>query len=336
MSKRLIAIRQEEPVMQITWVINNICTNACSYCPAGLHNGTNHHYDWENAKRFCNMLLDKYPKINLSIAGGEPTVSPYLPDLLEMFYSRGHGISLTTNGARSVRYYEKISKNINSISFSFHPSFEDPKFLEKALAANEYTRVSVRVMMDTRYWDRCIDFYNKALTHPGISVEAVRIQDWSVPTTEGRDYTEEQLRWFEGRPTRYPSRDYELSVTNQHRLSVKGLKMRSLFYKDDGTVESISPILIINEKLNDFCGWVCNIGLESLFIHYDGDIQRGNCRQGTPTRIIGNINRPEEIQWPVDPEICLQRECHCSTDVLITKWNPNVPQTQFNADINSQ
>ena len=57
----VVKIQRRTPgVMAVTWVINNICTNACLYCPPNLHKGKNHHYDWENAKRFWQILLEKY------------------------------------------------------------------------------------------------------------------------------------------------------------------------------------------------------------------------------------------------------------------------------------
>jgi len=321
MTKKLIAIVQAPKAMQLTWVINNICTNACDYCPKGLHEGKNHHYEWDNAKRFVNELLAKHDRINISIAGGEPTLSPHLPELVKMFYERGHTVTLTTNAARSPRYYEEIAPYINGISFSFHPSFEDSGFKEKVAAANEHTNTSVRIMMDTRYWDRCVNMYQHYMNDYNISIEAVRLQDWNVGNTLGRVYTAEQDQWIQDHPHRSPGVTFDLMLNKQKR-SKSGASMGSEYYWDDGSVDKDgggNSVNIINAGLNDFRGWSCEIGLESLFVHYEGDIQRANCRQGTPSRIIGNINNPESIQWPTVPEICVQTECHCATDVIISK-----------------
>ena len=309
MTKKLIAIVQAPKAMQLTWVINNICTNACDYCPKGLHEGKNHHYEWANARRFVNELLSKHEHININIAGGEPTLSPHLPDLVQMFYDSGHTVTLTTNAVRSPRYYEEIAPYINGISFSFHPSFEDAGFKEKVAAANECTNTSVRVMMDTRYWDRCVEMYRYYLNKNNISVEAVRLQDWNVGNTLGRNYTAEQDKWIQDHPCR------------PVKQTKSGVSLGVEYHWDDGTVDkdASNTVNIINAGLNDFRGWSCDIGLESLFVYYDGNIQRANCGQGTPSRIIGNINNPESIQWPTLPEICVQRECHCVTDVIITK-----------------
>ena len=59
--------RRTDDLMVVTWIINNICTNACSYCPKNLHTGKNHHYDWENAKRFWQLLLKKHSKLQVAL-----------------------------------------------------------------------------------------------------------------------------------------------------------------------------------------------------------------------------------------------------------------------------
>jgi len=319
MTKKLIAITQTPKTMQLTWVINNICTNACSYCPKGLHSGKNHHYEWDNAKTFVNEILKRHNRINISIAGGEPTLSPHLPELVKMFHDKGHTVTVTTNGARSPRYYEEISPYINGLIFSFHPSFEDPNFKDKVEAANKYSSTTVRVMMDTRYWDRCVEIYQFYVNEPGVSVEAVRLQDWGVGNILGREYTAEQDQWIADNPHHSVKQTLGTIWKSLRRRKIAAL-MGCNYHWDDGTIsDGQGTVDIINTGLNDFRGWECNIGLESLFVHYDGDIQRANCRQGTPNRIIGNINEPELIQWPTEPEICVQKECHCSTDIIITK-----------------
>ena len=59
--KRIIQVIQPDTApLHLTWIINNICTNACSYCPENLHNGSNHNYDWENARKFFKLLFEKY------------------------------------------------------------------------------------------------------------------------------------------------------------------------------------------------------------------------------------------------------------------------------------
>ena len=308
---KLIAIQQQQPILQLTWVINNICTNACSYCPAGLHEGKNHHYDWNNARKFVEILLAKHDKINLSIAGGEPTVSPHLIDLVKMFHDAGHNISVTTNGVRTATYYKELSQYLNNISFSYHPSFPETTLLDKIESVKLNALTNVRIMMDARYWQHAENMYNSCLAVDGISVEPVRIQDWGITDTGARSYSAEQIVWFDTHAlqhTKYiPPRNLQIIPAVD-------------FIYNNGTVstEWQNANKLMNSKQNDFRGWECDVGLESLFVHYDGKVQRANCRQGNP-RFIGSINDPNAIVWPTQSEICQQPECHCPTDIIVSK-----------------
>ena len=158
MKNKIIRIRQpDDAPMHLTWMINNICQNSCSYCPPNLHDGKNHYYEWENAKRFFEMLFEKYPRIHCSVSGGEPSMSPFFRDICKIFHEAGHTIGVTSNAAKSVEYWEDISTYLNYISFSWHAQFPDKNFIEKVTAASLKTLVSVRVMMLPSKWDECLE-----------------------------------------------------------------------------------------------------------------------------------------------------------------------------------
>jgi organic radical activating enzyme len=303
----VVEIRQHYPCLYLTWVINNICTYACSYCPEDLHTGSNHHYEWKNAKRFVKILMNKYPKIAVSISGGEPTLSPFFKELVKMFFDNGHSVGITTNGVRTTRYYNEVAPYLDYVCMSYHPSFSDENIIEKAKACANHTQTTFRVMMDSRYWDKSLEFYKKIKTVDYVSVEAVRVMDW-IPNSEGMDYSERQLKWLAN--AQYVHAD------NPNALNYKGL-MAGDFYYDDGTVEyEGSANDLISRGENDFRGWDCNIGLESIFVHWNGKVRLANCYQGDD---IGNINMPDNIKWPTDSVICTQRYCHCTADVFVSK-----------------
>tara|TARA_B100001996_G_scaffold84514_1_gene62334 strand:- start:5717 stop:6679 length:963 start_codon:yes stop_codon:yes gene_type:complete len=307
----VVKIQRRTPgVMAVTWVINNICTNACKYCPPSLHKGKNHHYDWENAKRFWQLLLDKYDKLHVSISGGEPTLSPFLLDFSKMIYDTGGKIGITTNLARTPRYMAQLAPYLAYVSCSFHPSFEDKQFLEKALAAADKTFVNIRVMMDSDHWETSIKFLESCKKHKNITVEAVKVIDWMAGSKAGRQYSEDQLKWFENtdlfhEATEWPeSKKYFDSGSNIH------FEDGEVIYSNGNEQE------LINAGKTNFKGWKCHMGLESLFIQYTGQIHMANCFQGG---VIGDINEPENIKWPMEPSICIKDICHCTTDVLLSK-----------------
>lgn len=309
---KILQIHQTKRVFYLTWVINNICTNHCDYCPSVLHTGKNHHYEWDKAKSFAERIIKKYPRIKLCISGGEPTVSPFFPELVEMFYDAGHYVNVTSNGARSVEYWQRISSKLEGVSFSYHPSYAKPDFLDKVLEASKNTVVTVRVMMDSRYWDHAKKFYEDLQEHKSINVEAVRILPEMAFNTIGSEYSDEQNQWLESAGF-IALTDPLFKKNPKFRLLENPIEM---YYEDKEFDTWGDPNKLILSKKNIFTGWSCNIGLESLFIHYDGTVKKANCFQGG---ILFHINNHENYQLPNKAEICYQDVCFCPTDISISK-----------------
>jgi organic radical activating enzyme len=304
----IIEIKQKIPAMYLTWILNNICTNACSYCPANLHEGTNHNYDWEDAEKFIELVLKKYSKIHVAISGGEPTLSPWFNDLVKKFSDAGHPVGMTTNGARTVRYFEDISQYMSYIVMSYHPSFEDPELLEKAYACAKNTITTVSIMFDSRHFDKSLAMYYRIAEENIVSVQPVKVHDWIPGNTLGRDYTHEQLFILDHLP--------RVTSSNTTIPKVIGITGAEAFYEDGTHEPNLNAQVLINSNKTNFEGWSCNIGLESLYVKFDGLIRRGNC---ITSPIIGKIQDVENIRWPIDPIVCRQNYCNCSTDVYVSK-----------------
>ena len=304
---RLIEIKQKIPALYLTWIINNTCTNQCSYCPSDLHSGTNYHYEWEHALELSEVLFSKYDKIHLAISGGEPTLSPWLKDLVKMYSDRGHPVGMTTNGARTIRYYEDIAPYMSYIVLSYHPSFDDPLLLEKAKACVKTTPTCISVMMDSRHLDKALGMYNRIIEDGTVNVEPVRITDWGVGNSLGRDYTSEQERAMSNL-----SVVHDFKQPKPRNESLTG----AIGTYDNGIKMRINAADMIYNNETNFQGWECDIGLESLHIRYDGRIRTANCNSSD---WIGKITDVPGIQWPTRSKICPQNFCHCTTDVYVSK-----------------
>jgi organic radical activating enzyme len=308
--KKIIRIQQaDDSLLHITWLINNICTNACSYCPSDLHSGKNHHYDWEKARIFFKMLFERYPNIHCSVSGGEPSLSPFFREIVETFHTAGHSIGLTSNAAKPAHYWADVSKFLNYICFTYHPETPDPQFTEKVEAACMNTLVTVRVMMHPAYWDDCVATYNKFKNHEFVFAEPVRIQEWGITKNLGTLYNDEQLEWFT-KNTR------ENKILN-HIPDIKIAKISADFYLDDGTIDQHpNTVDYINAGMTNFYGYTCEVGLKELFVDWKGNVMIGNCDNNA----IGNIDDPYNIKWPTAPVVCDKTLCHCTTGVNINKW----------------
>jgi organic radical activating enzyme len=301
-------IRLNDPgTLLLTWILNNICTNKCAYCPSILHEGTNHNYEWHHAKEFAENLISKYPKIQLAISGGEPTLSPWFEDLVKMFSDKGHPVGITTNGARTIQFFEKISPYLTYIVMSYHPSYHDDNFVKKVIACSKRTPTSVSIIMDSRYFDQALEMYHTIVDLADVEVELKIVNDWIRESTVGRDYTAEQLEKIKSIPHKI--------ISNKIKPKNK-LLMKSTAYYDSGESTAVDAQRIINEGKDNFFGWSCNIGLESLFVNFDGKIKKANCASA---EYLGDIQHLDDVQWPSKPVICPQTYCDCATDIYVSK-----------------
>lgn len=87
---------------------------------------------------------------------------------------------------------------------------------------------------------------------------------------------------------------------------------------------------MIAQDLNQFQGWSCDAGLESLYVDYDGSVWVANC---AGSRANPNSNHPDlkgkfgyvgsimedHYAWPKQPVICPFRYCGCGADIPVTK-----------------
>lgn len=305
----LTRVENTAGTFHLTWVINNICTQHCDYCPSLLNAGKNHHYNWDDARKFAEKILEKHSKIRLIIAGGEPTVSPWFKSLVKLFKDQGHCVSASTNGVRGGSYWDDCP--LTDITVSYHPQYHDDQWIERVVETQQrIPDIMTRVMMDTRYWDRCVDMHQRLTAVPGLGVEVAKLVDWGALRMP---YTEEQLAWMAATTHRNPKVKKSIEFMDAWQLS-------KLYNNKDQRIGTFSywPNYLINQGLNQFQNWQCSIGLESLFVQFDGSVRRGNCEQGG---YIGRIQ--EDFALPTDPIVCRQKLCKCDTDMLISKTNTN-------------
>jgi organic radical activating enzyme len=309
---KIIRVQQPDNApLNLTWIINNICTNHCSYCAANLHTGKNHNYEWANALRFFEMLFERYPKIHCSVSGGEPSVSPFFPEICKLFYERGHTIGVTTNLAKPVRYWKELAPYLNYASISWHSQFVDINFLEKTLAVAELIPTNVRVLMLPGQWEQCVAAYNKLSNIDKFTTEPVRIQDKRGMDTSAHVYNVPQQIWFE--KNRPENKDKMRHLTIDNNIGIGA----TYYFNDDSSITNPNITDLVNNGLTYFKGYTCEIGLKSLYIDYNGTVFAGNCCVGGP---LGSINDPTHINWPTTPIKCNVNLCHCDTDVMINKW----------------
>jgi MoaA/NifB/PqqE/SkfB family radical SAM enzyme len=285
--------------VHIEWNIGKRCNLDCAYCPAEIHDNFSPHTDLDIMVNTIYSLEKLNKPIRLSLTGGEPTVHPKIEKILECAKARLQWVSVTTNALRPAEWY--IKQPVDQWVFSLH--FDNDHNIRAAENIVRYsqlldmegmsTKFQVNLMCHHKHMDKVRQAANLLEGHH-IPYVARRIR-WT--DVDDRD-------WFDD--MRYSSTDLDW-ILNKKATVIANCVIDQEHYVHANDV--------IKHKLNQFEGWRCNAGLESLMINWDGEVHRATCRVGGS---LGNIyNNTFEI--PQDSIICTRKWCTCAADIPLTK-----------------
>ena len=141
MERKIIKVTPVVEEFTITWMIGKFCNYDCMYCPSDWHDDQSKPHDLETLKQVWMNIKKKSGhndlKYKIVISGGEPTANKSFLPFLEWLREDDSvsRISVTTNGSASLKYYERLSDLVESLSFSTHSEFMDERsFFEKVNA----------------------------------------------------------------------------------------------------------------------------------------------------------------------------------------------------------
>jgi MoaA/NifB/PqqE/SkfB family radical SAM enzyme len=123
--------------------------------------------------------------------------------------------------------------------------------------------------------------------------------------------TVRRIRWTEGDHDEFDDDRYtpdDLSWIKQQYSTVQAntiIDDKDEYHAND----------IIKLHLNQYNGWVCAAGIESLMINWDGEVYRATCRVGGS---LGNIYH-DTFNVPTESVICDRNFCTCAADIPLTK-----------------
>lgn len=291
--RSLTSLYNKQNEMKIEWNIGKRCNLDCSYCPPSIHDNFSKHTPKINLIRTIDKISKIDSPINLSFTGGEPCVHPNISEILQYARQKIHRISVTTNGLRTAEWYAK--QPVDFYVFSLH---FDNDMWEKALE----NMVNFANISDIKF------MINVMAHHSHISNVKFAVQSFD---NENIKYVIRRIRWTEGNHDSfddnfYSDQDLEWILSKESTMNPNCIDdMNNKYHAND----------IIKTHLNQFKGWRCNAGLESLMINWDGEVHRATCRVGGS---LGNIYKGS-FEIPNDPVICTRNWCTCAADIPITK-----------------
>lgn len=285
--------------IKIEWNLGKRCNYDCSYCPEAIHDNYSPHTDLEILKKTVDKLYQLPKPVRLSLTGGEPCVHPHIEQLIQYIKQKRMSLSITTNGTRKPLWY--TMQKVDQYVFSLHFEYDWRNVLHTIKSVTETeennTHILVHVMAhqdkmsEVRAAAELLDFYN-------------------IP------YAIRRVRWTEGEQDLFDDMKYDQKDLDWILEHISTVKPNCIIHVDGGTKERHAND-IIKLHLNQFKGWSCNAGLESLMINWDGDVHRATCRVGGS---LGNIY-DGTFTIPTEPINCTRNYCTCAADIPLTKVN---------------
>jgi MoaA/NifB/PqqE/SkfB family radical SAM enzyme len=283
--------------IKVEWNLGKRCNYDCSYCPSEIHDSFSPHTDINILEKTVDQLVALGKPVRISFTGGEPAVHPDFEDLLDYCKRKGvFWVNLTTNGTRTAQWYLFNEIFFNHVVFSLHFEHDWERVLHTINQFHDQTERDffVNVMAHHNYMDQVRTAVAR-LTQQGIKFAVRRIR-W----TEGDHNVFDDLR-YDGKDLQWM---LDMDATAKPNCRI-----------DDSEIMHSNDV--IKKHMNQFKGWTCNAGLESLMINWDGEVHRATCRVGGS---LGNIYQGTFVA-PSDPVICTRDWCTCAADIPLTKFS---------------
>jgi len=307
---------QDPDLVRIEYMPGNTCNHKCYYCFPGSNEGNIAWPDVDLVKTNLSHLLKCYeqngkPKSNLYIVGGEPTLWKGLEELCQ-YLKDNHDIiiEISTNGTRKLNWWKENAKNFDHVEVSVHREFANLDHLVSVCDTlyEEGVFVNADVLIDPEAYDEClenVEYLKKFAAHKWPIIAKIVHFDGT------HRYTEEQLKYFEDTIKQYPTKEWFEATTRKPLREVK-------IYSDEDVITINNDNYLIANKLNNFKGWKCNLGVDFIKIFPDGRIT-GNCQQA----LFGNLYTPNFIDSYkpiIKPLTCNRDLCVCSEETVIEKY----------------
>jgi MoaA/NifB/PqqE/SkfB family radical SAM enzyme len=284
--------------IKIEWNLGKRCNYDCSYCPSSIHDNTSKHTNIEILKATVDKLMTLGKPIRLSFTGGEPTVHPQFKELLRYCKHVGVSwISVTTNGTLPAEFYAALP--VDQLVFSVHFEYDWLRICNTLMKVGAMTSISVIAQL---------------MAHHNYMAEVKLVHGTLI--ADGTSTTVRRIRWTEGDHDLFDDMRYHPDDLHWIKSQNATVKANTVITSDDGVQTMYHANDIIKLHMNQFKGWQCSAGIESLMINWDGDVHRATCRVGDS---LGNIYEGTFLQ-PAGPVTCDRNFCTCAADIPLTKF----------------
>jgi len=321
----------ENNEFNIQFTVSNKCNYNCVYCPPKLKSGSTPLISADiYVNFFNNLFIDnpqilKYEKKFISFTGGEPTIYPGLEILIDFFKQNNFYVNLDTNGSAKMDFWEKNLSKFNITNLSLHPRYGNFNHILQVvkLGIEKKSVVKVGILMDPEYWNRAIEAVNffKENKVPVIEFKGLifRLNAESQEDKKKRQqyyesYTPEQMNWIK-------NNTYHNSNTLKS-INPNYMTRNAYIIYEDNTKEKFLGQILHTKNINNFFGYKCFAGIDSLSVKWDGNIEGANCGMTNHGLTFGNLLKEPNLRIKLfeTPITCKMKKCGCVSDMRIKKY----------------
>jgi organic radical activating enzyme len=259
-------------------------------------------------------LLDYYKtylnktKFEIHVIGGEPTLWSKFEIFAKHFKEHYNClISISSNGSRTIRWWEENGRYFDEVMLSCHHQQVDVDHLINV--ANVLYKKNVwttaMVLMDSHEWDKCESMVNQLKKSSiGWPVNALDVRHDTIK------YTDKQTKYLLSELKKIPNLIYYFK---NKKFSDK----KPTVYFDDGSKKKVPETWLTINKKNNFYGWKCNVGIDTIYINKDGYVT-GACNENLYNldykfNLLDN-DFNKKFKPILLPTICYKLSCDCQPE----------------------
>ena len=342
------------PYLSVNWSMGNICTYQCSYCSKALWDGS---FPWPTIEeavktvKVLNQVYKKPPynkkKIIFELLGGEVTLWKDIGTLLSVIKETDNITLLITNGVRTLNWWKKHGAKFEWVSLSYNSEFADYEHLcdVSNLLTDLGVSSSILVLMYPKKWEKCVEAhkYFKENSRSSIILQRLHLISTSKDGEAMARKKEEEHQKYpyskEEEHQKYPYSEDQLTYLSENTEFNECMNsnydpgINFFDSKNQRQPYRVTSTLLSINNLNNWKGWDCYVGVDSLYLEQNGDVRRAvMCRVRPPMGKWRGFNRGrhqtwkeslEEIKWPTEPVLCPYTTCFCGADHKARKQKRN-------------
>lgn len=303
----------QRPLFSVSWILGRFCNYSCSYCWPYARSDKPDHQTLEVYKNTIDEIKTQarangFNQFHWSFSGGEPTAYKQLLDLIRHLddgpstvYQSLHMTTNLSPGSKWWKNYCDITADLQrrSITASYHAEHaKEQEFGDKCLQLmydGVYVTVN-QVMVPEKFWElyeRCDRLHKRGIN--------ITLKPQSDPTASFvvSGYTEEMLDIMQtGFPQNFQGEDI-------HQIALYDAQDREYLFDQAERFNAF--------KFNNFKGWSCNSGYQSVIIR-GNEVKRSYSCHDQPLGTLANGFRLFDR-----PMVCTTPSCVSSADSKIPK-----------------